>query len=145
MLILTLPRYVKRNLGPTRYWWGECFFVWVFTRGVQFSNIVELWFLSVKFQLPKGGRPEPLLGLEALMDKTVKHRGDLEHTLAGVKLEVVALPVLVASATKLGFGKIVDVVEEFVGDDVVSKQMIYQAVGCVCLSVYVYVCLCLLC
>jgi hypothetical protein len=122
-----LRGYVKRNLGPTRFWWGECYFVWVFTRGVQFSNIVELWFLSLKAHFPKG-RPVPLLGLIKLMKETVDGRKDLEHQLQGVKQEVVALPVLKEKAKSIGFGQVVSAVDVFVGDDVMSKQQIFQAV-----------------
>jgi hypothetical protein len=123
-----LRGYVKRNLGPTRRWWGECYFAWVFTRGVQFSNIVELWFLSLKEHLAKG-RPVPVLGLLKLMQDTVEGRLDFEHRLAGVKQEVVALPALISAAKDLGFGQVISAVEYFVGNDVKSKQQILLSVG----------------
>jgi hypothetical protein len=46
-----MTTYVKTNLKSTRKLWGECHFVWLFSRGVQYSLTAEVWFRSALHHL----------------------------------------------------------------------------------------------
>lgn len=122
-----LVGYVKRNLAPTRFWWGECYFAWVFTRGIQYSNAVELWFESMKTMNGKG-KTVALIGLVAMGREVVKKRGNMEHYVDGVKQEVIAFPAQCEKMKAFGFGKIVDALEHYCGPQTAVKQCIGAAV-----------------
>jgi hypothetical protein len=121
-----MTAYVKRNLAPTRHLWGDAYFIWEFTKGVQYSLIAECWFRAIVHHV--GMNTIALVKLPEEMLKVAEKRVAITYNQGDSNAACFEVPYQIRLLEVEGLSTLCKAVQRLAGDEPIVQQLLFHTV-----------------